>query len=494
MGEIPEAEAKGDPQLRILGIACHSRQVGPGFLFVAIKGAINDGNRYLAEALARGAVALASEEDMAAPEGVARLKVRDARRFLAEASRVFYGDPASQMKLVALTGTNGKTTSCYLIDAVLQRAGLHNCLVGTLGMRIRARCYPTIHTTPEATELTRFLRLALDSGCTHGVLEVSSHALASKRVFGIRFCVGVFSNLTPEHLDFHGDMESYYTAKRLLFTSPGRNRVELAVINADDPYGERLIREAECPVLRYGVHHPAEVQLVASRRHIDGTDIQITTPQGTASLHTHLIGAPNIYNVLSAAGASLGLGIDLNTIRDGIESLTGVAGRLERVEAGQDFTVVVDYAHTPDALEKLLETVAELPHDRIITVFGCGGDRDRQKRPLMGEIAGRLSHHVVATSDNPRTEDPLQILAEIEPGLQRAVVDYRIEPDRRCAISHALSAARQGDVVVIAGKGHEDYQIIGTQVLPFDDRVVARELIMQLQNPEGARDRGELHQ
>lgn len=485
---IPGTSARGDTRVEIRGLCCDSRQAAPGFLFVALRGARDDGNRYIGDALARGAVALASEQDLGAPAGIACLKVADARRFLAEAARVFYGDPAARMKLAALTGTNGKTTTAWLIDAIFRQAGLQSCLAGTLGMKIGAHLYPSAFTTPEACELARFLRTALDAGCTHGALEVSSHALASRRVFGMKFYAAAFSNLTPEHLDFHGDMESYYAAKRLLFTGAGRNGVEVAAINADDPYGRRLMREAECRVVRYGIEEPADVRLLEATKRADGTDIAAATPAGAIALHTRLIGTPNIYNVLAAIAVALSFGIHADAMRAGIEGIAGVPGRLEPVRAGQDFTVLVDYAHTPDALAKLLETVAELPHRRVITVFGCGGDRDRRKRPLMGEIAGRLSDQVIATSDNPRSEDPLAILAEIEPGLRRAGAPYRIEPDRRRAITLAISMARPGDAVVIAGKGHEDYQIVGTQVLPFDDRAVAREALARLHDTQGARN------
>jgi len=478
--DIPGVTLRGAASVHVTGLTQDSRQVEPGFLFVAVRGARSDGNAYIPEALARGALAVASENVLPAAFPAANLTVPDPRRFLAEASRIYYGDPASRMKLVAITGTNGKTTTSYLLDSIFRHAGIRSCLAGTLGLKIGGRRWPSTYTTPEAPELTAFLRKAVDSGCTHGVMEVSSHALASKRVFGTRFVAGIFTNLTPEHLDFHGDMESYYAAKLSLFTREGGNGIEAAIVNTDDSWGRRLTREAECRVTRYGQDPSAEVRLLSSRMLVDGTDIEAATPLGAFACHTPLIGTPNVYNVLSALAAALGLELNLPAIREGIEAVEGIAGRMEKVDAGQDFTVVVDYAHTPDALEKLLRTVRELPHNRIITLFGCGGDRDRVKRPLMGEIAGRLSDQVVATSDNPRSEDPLRILSEIEPGLRPTGTPYTIDPDRRGAIGAALSAAQTGDVVVLAGKGHEDYQIVGTQVLPFDDRLVAREFILEL--------------
>lgn len=485
LDKIPGITLDGDHRVPILGVSYDSRQVKAGHLFVALKGAKTDGVLFVEEAIARGAIALAADHVLASPPGIPTLKIQDARRFLAEASLVIYQDPASHLQLVAITGTNGKTTTSCLVDAIFRRAGLRSCLIGTLGMRIGNQPFPSSHTTPEASDLTAFLSQARLSGCTHGALEVSSHALVLKRVFGTRFVVGVFSNLTPEHLDFHHDMESYYRAKRLLFAPEGGNGIKTAVINTDDPFGRRLAAEVRVPVVRYGFDPVAEIHVLDSRTGINGTKLRLATPGGELAIDTHLVGRPNIYNIMAAAGATLSLGMDPCWVQQGIESLDGVPGRLEPVRGGQEFTVIVDYAHTPDALEKLLETVRQLARGRMITVFGCGGDRDRKKRPLMGEIAARLSDVVVATSDNPRSEDPLQILLEIEPGLRLGPAPYVLQPDRREAIRSALAQARKEDVVIIAGKGHEDYQVVGTQVFPFDDRAVAQELIHELPNVQG---------
>jgi len=484
----------GNPQVRISGLSCDSRRVRAGDLFVALRGQHTDGAMFIREAVDRGAVALAGEQAGEAGTGIPTLQVADARQFLSEAARLLFDDPAAHLQLVAVTGTNGKTTTAFLMDAIFRQAGLRACLVGTLGMRIGERPFPSAHTTPEAVELTSFLRQALRAKCTHGILEVSSHALALKRVYGMRFAIGVFTNLTPEHLDFHADMESYYQAKRLLFSPAGGNGIRASVINIDDACGRRLAAEAGGRITRYGRDAAAEIHVLRSSTRITGTDLDLATPAGELSIRTRLAGQPNIYNIMAAAGAALELGIDPGHIRAGIESLTGVPGRLELVDAGQDFTVIVDFAHTPDALEKLLETVRALTPGRRITVFGCGGDRDRTKRPVMGEIAARLSDFVIATSDNPRTEDPGAILREIEPGLKRGPASYRLQPDRRAALRCALEAARTGDVVLVAGKGHENYQIVGTQVLPFEDRAVVQELIHQLRQDQGDRTRGELHQ
>jgi UDP-N-acetylmuramoyl-L-alanyl-D-glutamate--2,6-diaminopimelate ligase len=467
----------GNPDLQIEGIAYDSRKVKKNYLFVAIKGEKTDGARFVRQAIENGASAIASEKPIDSGLNVTHLTVRDARGFLAEASRTYYQDPSQKIKLMGITGTNGKTTTTYLMHSLYRHAGLRSCLVGTLGMKIGDQSFPTEHTTPEASDLMRFLNQAVSEGCTHGAMEVSSHSLSLKRVYGTKFTVGVFTNLTRDHLDFHGDMESYFGAKRLLFSPENGNQVETAVINSDDPYGLRLKTELRCPVVCFGFNKPADIHLLEHQSRSDGTDLVIATPTGKARLQIRLIGRPNIYNIMAAMGSALSLGIPLDAICGGIESMTGVPGRMETVDAGQDYTVIVDYAHSPDALENLLKTVSQLPHKRVITVFGCGGDRDRTKRPIMGAIAAAMSDVVVATSDNPRSEDPLAILEEIKIGVHQGPAPYEIVPDRSRAIERAISMARKGDVVVIAGKGHEDYQILGTRTIHFDDREVAWDLI-----------------
>ncbi len=474
---IPGIDFTGGSDTEICGISYDSRLVRKGDLFVAIKGAKTDGALFVEQAIGRGASAVASQQKMDLRPRAATLTVPDARKFLAEISRIFFQDPSSRLNLVGITGTNGKTTTCYLMDSIYGQAGIQSCLAGTLGMKIGPQRFHSEHTTPEASDLMKFLSRAIEEGCTHGVLEVSSHSLALKRVFGARFTVGMFMNLTRDHLDFHPDMESYFQAKKQLFTPENGNRVEIAVINVDDAYGRRLKDEVGCKVMRFAFSKPAEIYTLKHESSSNGTDLALATPAGEIRFDSRLIGQPNIYNIMAATGAALAQGIGLDEIREGIESLEEVPGRLQRVEAGQDFIVIVDYAHSPDALENLLTTASRLPHERIITVFGCGGDRDRTKRPIMGEIAARMSDLVLATSDNPRSENPLDILGEIELGLRAGRASYQIIPDRRRAIESAVATACRGDVVLIAGKGHEDYQIIGTQVIPFDDRETARELI-----------------
>jgi UDP-N-acetylmuramoyl-L-alanyl-D-glutamate--2,6-diaminopimelate ligase len=474
--QIPNIQSTGNPGIEICGIAYDSRSVQKGDLFVAIKGENQDGASFIAQALSRGAAAVASEKNLA-PAQVVNVVVPDARKFLAEISRIFYGDPATKLKLVGITGTKGKTTSSYLMDSIFSQAGIPSCLAGTIMMKIGSQIIRSHHTTPESSDLMRFLQQAAAGGCTHGALEVSSHSLALKRVFGIRFAVGVFMNLTHDHLDFHKNMEEYFLAKQRLFSAENGNRIEFAVINVDDAYGRRLASETRCSVLRFGFREPADIRALEYRSTADRMELALDTPAGRVQFQLRLIGRPNAYNVMAATGAALCLGLDLKTIRSGIEALKGVPGRIETIDAGQDFTVIVDYAHSPDSLDNLLQTVTQLPHKRIITVFGCGGDRDKTKRPVMGEIAAGASDLVIATSDNPRSEDPLEILKEIETGLRKGPAPFKIEPDRRLAIESAISMASTGDVVVLAGKGHEDYQIIGSRTIEFDDRILALELI-----------------
>jgi UDP-N-acetylmuramoyl-L-alanyl-D-glutamate--2,6-diaminopimelate ligase len=477
---IPNIQSTGNPNIDICGIAYDSRSVQKGDLFVAIKGEKQDGARFIGQALNRGAVAVASEKNQAPAQAVS-VVVPDARKFLAEISRIFYRDPSAKLKLVGITGTKGKTTSSYLMDSIFSHAGIPSCLMGTIMMKIGSQIIQSHHTTPESSDLMRFLQQAVTGGCTHGALEVSSHSLALKRVFGARFAVGVFMNLTHDHLDFHKNMEAYFQAKQLLFSAENGNNIECAVINVDDDYGRRLASETRSSVLRFGFRKPADIRVLEYQSTSGGTELALDTPAGQVHFQLRLIGRPNAYNVMAATGAALCLGLDLKTIRSGIEALKGVPGRMERIDAGQDFTVIVDYAHSPDSLDNLLQTLSQLPHKRIITVFGCGGDRDKTKRPVMGEIAARASDLVIATSDNPRSEDPLEILKEIETGLRKGPAPFKIEPDRRLAIELAISMASAGDVVALAGKGHEDYQIIGSRTIPFDDRILALELIRQRQ-------------
>ncbi len=476
VSRIPGAALFGPEELALSSIVYDSRAVQAGALFAAIRGVKEDGNVYVDAALKKGAAAVLSERPPR-PE-VPWLQVPDAREGLAAAAACFYGDPARALTLVGVTGTNGKTTTAFLTEAALRAGGHTAGLLGTVIYRIGERVLTAVRTTPESSDLQALFRQMLDLRCSHAVLEVSSHSLVLKRVHGCDFAVAVFTNLTRDHLDFHGDMESYFAAKRVLFDKLLRQGGH-AIINADDDWGVKLA--ASLPgrnVWTYSLQGQATLRAEGIAASLLGTRFIARTPAGDIAIDSPLLGLFNVRNLLAAMGAALAAGVEPEAVRAGLSGVKGVPGRLERVEAGQDFTIVVDYAHTDDALKNLLETVRALGPRRVITVFGCGGDRDRTKRPLMGAVASRLSDVVIVTSDNPRREPPETIIEEIERGIARGASKERHRiVDRREAISRALALARAGDVVVIAGKGHETYQTLRDRDIPFDDRQVARELL-----------------
>jgi UDP-N-acetylmuramoyl-L-alanyl-D-glutamate--2,6-diaminopimelate ligase len=475
---LPGARLSGDPGLEIESVTHDTRMLPAGALFVAIKGLVQDGNEFVEQALKRGAAAVVSEQPPRA--GVTWIQVADAREALAVFAAAWLGEPAQQLELVGVTGTNGKTTTTYLIDAALREAGKRVGLVGTVQYRIGERIAEAVRTTPESSDLQRYLREMVDAGCSHAVLEVSSHSLQLKRVHGCAFKAAVFTNLTRDHLDFHGDMDGYFAAKRILFESLLRAD-GVAVINADDERAPALRAATRARTLSYGLAPGADVLAQDVRLSIEGSRFRVKTPSGEFELDSPLLGRFNVQNLLAALAAALGVGLDPAAAVKGLLSVRGVPGRMERVFAGQDFAIIVDYAHTDDALRNLLETVRGLRPRRVITVFGCGGDRDRTKRPLMGAVAARLSDLVVVTSDNPRSEPPEAIIEEILRGVnggRRA--ERHVVSDRRDAIQRALELAQPGDAVVIAGKGHETTQVLRDRSVPFDDRQVARELARQL--------------
>jgi UDP-N-acetylmuramyl-tripeptide synthetase len=469
------AETTADASIEVTHVTHDSRAARAGSLFVAIRGLVTDGNRFVASARQKGAVAVVSEAP--AEPGVPWIRVPDARVALAVLSAAVLGDPASGLQLVGVTGTNGKTTTSYLIEGALTAAGHRVGLVGTVEYRIAGRALEASRTTPESSDLQALFRQMADEGCTHAVLEVSSHSLALKRVHGCFFRVAVFTNLTRDHLDFHGDMDGYFAAKRALFDTllhvDGH-----AIVNLDDDRAAEVIRASRGHVWTFSLQQRADLRAREVTLSLEGTRFVADTPVGSIAVASPLIGRFNVRNLLAALGAALALGVPPETAVRGLESVSGVPGRLEPVRAGQDFTVVVDYAHTDDALKNVLETVRDLRPRRVITVFGAGGDRDRTKRPLMGAVAARLSDVVVVTSDNPRSEPPESIIEEIERGMNgRGASERHRVVDRREAIARALSIARPGDAVVIAGKGHEPYQVLRDRTIPFDDRRVAREIL-----------------
>ncbi|HHW41551.1 MAG TPA: UDP-N-acetylmuramoyl-L-alanyl-D-glutamate--2,6-diaminopimelate ligase [Syntrophomonadaceae bacterium] len=466
----------------ITGIHYDSRQVKPGFIFVCIKGFRVDGHSFVKDALERGAVGVIGERKVTVPEGVAWVQVSDTRSALASISANFYGHPSRQLFLCGVTGTNGKTTTTHLIEAVLRAGGEKTGLIGTVWNKVGEQKRAVVHTTPESLELQALLREMADAGVGAVAMEVSSHGLVLQRVAQCEFDAAVFTNLTQDHLDFHKDMREYLEAKMLLFRGLGRNRTKrrpcYAVVNADDPSGPEIVENTSVPVITYGIREKSDLKAEDVKLSPRGISYILVYRGERLPFTLSLPGAFNVYNSLAAIGVGLQEGIPVQVIRDALREVKGVPGRFEVVDAGQDFTVIVDYAHTPDGLENVLRTARAVTGGRLITVFGCGGDRDPGKRPLMGKISGELSDYTVITSDNPRTEDPGRIIEQIVLGInQVGGAKFTVEPDRSEAIRIALHYARKGDLVIIAGKGHEDYQIIGDRKIPFDDRRVARNII-----------------
>jgi UDP-N-acetylmuramoyl-L-alanyl-D-glutamate--2,6-diaminopimelate ligase len=473
------AEASIPPaakDLEIRQVASDSRKVKPRALFFALHGAQSDGNAFVRDAVSRGAAAIASEETVPAfiPSSVAWIRVREARKALAVTAANFFGHPAEALQLVAVTGTNGKTTTSSLVDSMVKASGRKTGLFGTIAYHTPLGEYPAPNTTPESVDLQGFLAEIRDAGGRFAVLEASSHALAMQRLWGCHFAAAVFTNLTREHMDYHKTFEDYFAAKRRLFEGTGAGAPDVAVINADDEYGKRLTGLAKRTVT-YGLESDADITTKKFQLTFNGLAFTAQTPNGKVQVASSFVGRINVYNILAAIGAAQALGLSTEIIQDGIRSLTSVSGRFERIDLGQPYFVIVDYAHTDDALENLIRTARELnPKGRVITLFGCGGGKDRTKRPVMGEVTGRLSDLTILSSDNPRTEDPLKIISDIIVGLQKTSGKYLIEPDREKAIGAALDQARAGDIVLLAGKGHENYQILADRTLEFDDRDAAR--------------------
>lgn len=465
------------PGVDVRGLAYDSRHVQPGDVFVALTGMKASGSTFAGEAITRGAAAIVADVPAPSAVQVPWISVPDARAALASLAAEFYKHPSRSMQVVGITGTNGKTTTAYLLRAVFEASGKKCGLIGTVTYSIGQQELPASRTTPEAPDVQRMFRQMVDSGCGACVMEVSSHALALKRVDDTQFAAGVFTNLTRDHLDFHGDMESYFSAKKRLFEMLPPSAP--SAINLDDPRGESLRRIAARPVT-YAITKPADVTPGPLTLTFDGLEFDVRTPGAVVHVKSKLVGRPNVSNILAAVAASSALGVPVDAIERGLGGLTGVPGRFEVVSSREDaVTVVIDYAHTDDALKNLLETARPLAERRVITVFGCGGDRDRTKRPLMGAVAARLSDMVVITSDNPRTEDPLRIIEEIKRGVPASALrdSTQVIADRRDAIQFAIRKAEPGDLVLLVGKGHEKVQIVGTTEFAFDEAEIAREAL-----------------
>ena len=466
-------------EAEVTGVDYDSRRVQPGYCFVAMKGESTDGNGYIDTAIEKGAVAMVSDSAQQTPRpNVAWAQVGHGRRALARVSANFYKRPAERLVNSGITGTNGKTTTSFLIEAMLHAAKRKTALIGTVEYHVAGRIKPAPHTTPEALEINQILASALRAGATESVMEVSSHALAQERVYGIPFDVAVFTNLTRDHLDYHKNLEDYFRAKRMLFEGVGTFPPRVAVMNTDDEHGRELatLSKSRSEVLTFG-WSSGDFHTEKADVGMNGTRFDLVTPDGTVPLWSPLIGRVNVYNITAAAAAAFARGCTREQISAGVKRLKRVPGRFERVDNGQPFTVVVDYAHTDDALKNLTkaarEFVSQAGAGRVITVFGCGGDRDRAKRPLMGEAAGKGSDYVILTSDNPRSEDPLAIIHEAKAGLERTGCPHAIEPDRATAIADAVRRAKPSDIVLIAGKGHEKIQVTRAGTHPFDDVEVA---------------------
>ena len=476
---VPAADTALARAIECGGVAYDSRRVSPGEIFVALPGRRADGAAFAAAAIAAGAAAIVAERPAAAAVPVPWVTVPDARRALSALSAAFFGHPSRELQVVGVTGTNGKTTVSYLVRAILDEAGLSCGLIGTVSYGVGERAVASTRTTPEAPDLQRLLREMATAGSRACAMEVSSHALALRRVDGTRFAGAVFTNLTRDHLDFHAGMDDYFAAKRRLFEMlPGDAP---AIVNADDPRGAGMAAVAARRVT-YGIDRTADVAPGPLSYSLDGLEFDVRLPAGSVHVRSRLVGRPNVYNLLAAVAVTVELGVPLGVVEAGVRRLAGVPGRFELVSGpADDVTVVVDYAHTDDALRNLLETARPLSPSRIVTVFGAGGDRDRTKRPLMGMVAARLSDVVVLTSDNPRGEDPDRIIEEVrrgaEPETKRDGADIVSIPDRREAIFYAVRLAKRGDIVLVAGRGHEREQEIGDRIVAFDDASVAREAL-----------------
>lgn len=460
-------------QTEVLGLDYDSRRIQPGWLFFAFAGTRTDGARFAPMAFEKGAIAVVSES--ARPEGFtgAWLQVGHGRRTLALAARRFY-DKTPGIVLTGITGTNGKTTTSFLIDSVLRAAGFTTGLIGTIGYMIAGREHAGANTTPESLDLYRLLDELNSSGGTHATMEVSSHALDLGRVHGVQFHTAVFSNLTQDHLDYHGTMDAYFRAKTRLFGASRETVPRHAVVNLDDSYGRQIRLLSGTRAWWYGTSACAAVRAEHISQTFQGLRMDVVHDRGVLTIRSALTGKFNVYNLLAACAAGLTHGLDAAHIEAGIANCKAVPGRFERVDAGQPFLVIVDYAHTPDALRKALEVARGLRPRKLIAVFGCGGDRDRTKRPVMGQIAASLADRVIVTSDNPRSEDPDSIIAQVVEGLKSHPAPFQVEPDRERAIVEAIGRAEEGDIVVIAGKGHETYQQLFDRTIHFDDREVAR--------------------
>ena len=472
-------QKKKDAETVVSGIVFDSRQVQPGDLFVCITGMNTDGHRFVPQAVAKGAAAVLAEHEVELPENadVAVAIVKDTRQAMAQAAAAFYRYPSRRLRLIGVTGTNGKTTTTWLIRSILEYWGKKTGVMGTIRTMIDDVEADASRTTPEAPDIEKFLALCCQHRAEYAVMEVSSHALSLGRVQCMQYRQAIFTNLTQDHLDYHHTMEAYCQAKCELFRMVQPAPGNVCIVNRDDPFAESFIQAAKAPVITCSLHSGADLFVKDLQMNAAGTSFLFVWKEKSYPVHMKLVGDFNVHNALSAIASALCEGVPPETIREALCHVEGVPGRFQPVAEGQDYAVIVDYAHTPDGLENILQTGKKLVQNRLITVFGCGGDRDSTKRPIMGEIAARYSDRVIVTSDNPRSEEPEAIIRQIVAGIKKE--NYEIVPDRRQAIEKAIGMAQPGDLVMIAGKGHETYQLVKDQVLHFDDVEVARAYIRE---------------
>lgn len=465
----------GDPEVK--GICYDSRKTEPGFLFVCVKGFETDGHKYAESAVKLGAVALLCEDAVNVPENVTVIKAENTRVALGEVSSVFYDEPSSNLKVIGVTGTNGKTTTTYLLGSIFREYGYKVGIIGTIENRIGDKVIPTDKTTPESLELNMLFSKMHESGVKTVAMEVSSHSLDLHRVDFCKFDVGIFTNLTQDHLDYHKTMENYRNAKSRLFSM-----CKYGVVNGDDPASAYFIENGECEFLTFGLDKSNDLYAWDISVKPDGVSFTANIYGVATEISLPIPGKFTVYNALGAIGAAVCLSVPAEIIKSGLEKNTGVTGRAQTIKTGKGKNIIVDYSHTPDSLKNILEAISEFADKRVITVFGCGGDRDKGKRPMMGEIAGNMSDVAIITSDNPRSEEPLSIILEIEEGVKRTGCKYIKMPDRREAINYAVKIAEPGDVILIAGKGHENYQIFSDHTIHFDDADVAAEAVKLLED------------
>jgi UDP-N-acetylmuramoyl-L-alanyl-D-glutamate--2,6-diaminopimelate ligase len=477
--DIQPLGVAGPRDREISGVVCDSRHVRPGYLFVAVPGAKQNGSVFVEDAVERGATAIVSETDSRLRKDVSFLRVTDARQALARLACLIHGEPTNQLQMLGVTGTNGKTTTAYMIKNILTAEGRNPGLIGTVEYLIGARAIPASRTTPDAPTLQDMFAQMVAAGCRSAVMEVSSHALLQRRTAGIDFDVGIFTNLTRDHLDYHQTMENYFEAKTLLFRGLGMGKKRAtAVLNIDDPWGQRLsqLPGLKADVLTYGLNPKAVVYAENLELGPNGSMFRVKSPWGEIQVTTRLMGRFNVHNALASFAACGALGANVETMGAVLASMTSVPGRLEEIKTGKGFQIFVDYAHTDDALGHVLKTLREIARGRLIVVFGCGGNRDRTKRPVMGKVAAELADYSILTSDNPRNEDPRRIIAEIQEGF-KGHSNFEVLEDRTEAIQKAIARAGKGDVVLIAGKGHENFQEFANRSIPFDDRQVVRRFL-----------------